>query len=329
MSTPQPSSRKRPVKPREQGPAGIERALGHGRLDVRRQVARLPPRLGAGERQVGERLGIGLGGELEVDLERLEVAHHLGHLPGVAGGAEGGALVLDAVGDGGDPPVRLLHPLVGGIGVGEQHVALDQRLGELLLQGGEEPHLPLDVGLGIDHLVLAAEARELLAQVAQVRLGLVEVDLGEADRVGARLLGQVVHERGRLLQDRPGDRLRVLRGEGGGAHLDDAGMVLVAHAHHPPPVRQQILDRGALAEREDPVLGLAVVDGAQVDLAVDRRDDLLAADVLEEDVGLRGAAAAADAGDGAEDPRRRRPGLLRADREGDVGMVLVLGAEVE
>ena len=163
-----------------------------------------------------------------------------------------------------------------------------------------------------------------------MRLGLVEVDLGEADGVGARLLGQVVHQRGRLLQDRPGDRPGVLGGEGGGAHLDDAGVVLVAHVHHPAPVREQILDRGVLAEREDPVVGLAVVDAR-----AGRSRASIAATISwlrmysKRMSGSDGAAAAADAGDGAEEPRRRRAGLLRADREGHVGMVLVLGAEVE
>jgi hypothetical protein len=58
-------------------------------------------------------------------------------------------------------------------------------------------------------------------------------------------------------------------------------------------VREQRLDRGIVAEGEDRVALGAVVEAAQVEFGVDRLDDLLAADVFVEDVGIRGGAGAA------------------------------------
>ena len=95
----------------------------------------------------------------------------------------------------------------------------------------------------------------------------------------------------------------------------------------------QRLDRRVVAEGEDrvavvPAAARAVPDRAQVELGVDGGDDLLAADVLVEDVGVRGGAAA-DLGQRPEQAGGRPSRLLGADREGDLGMVLVGGAGVE
>ena len=72
-----------------------------------------------------------------------------------------------------------------------------------------------------------------------------------------------------------------------------------------------------------------VVDGAQVELGVDLLDDLLAADVLEEDVGVRGASREPIWVSAPSSPAAAEAGLLGADREGDLGMVLVGGAGLE
>ena len=115
---PQPSSRNRPVRPASSAAPRVERGRRQRRAHVRRQVARLPPRLGAGGGEAGQRLGVGGVGELEVDGELLVAADHLGQRAGDAGDPEGGALVLDALGDRGDPAVGLDHPLVALAGVG-------------------------------------------------------------------------------------------------------------------------------------------------------------------------------------------------------------------
>ena len=99
------------------------------------------------------------------------------------------------------------------------------------------------------------------------------------------------------------------------------------------PLAVQRLDRRVVAEGEDRVAVLpaaagAVPDRPEVELGVDRGDDLLAADVVVEDGGVRGAAAA-DLGQRPEQPGARRGDLLGADREGDLGMVLVGGAGEE
>ena len=117
-------------------------------------------------------------------------------------------------GDRVDPAVGLDHPLVALGGVGGEHVAVDERLGELGLQRRQQPHLPGDVGRGIDDVVGAAEVGEALAHVAEIGLGLVELLAGEADRIVARLLGEVVHQRARLREDRLDDRMGILGGEG-------------------------------------------------------------------------------------------------------------------
>ena len=164
---------------------------------------------------------------------------------------------------------------------------------------------------------------------SQVRLGLGELLAGEADRVLARLLGELVHQRAALGEDRLGDRGGVLGGEGVGADLDDAGVGVEVDRDHPPPVGDQRLDRGVVAEGEDEVARRrAVVDRAQVELGVDRLDDLLAADVVEEDVGVGGGPPPTWVS-APRMPAAARADLLGADREGGLGVILVGGAGVE
>ena len=230
--------------------------------------------------------------------------------------------------DGGDPPVGLDHPLVLVADEGEQHVALDQRLGELGLQRVQEARLAGHVARGIDDAVLAAEFREALAHHAQVLLGFGELFLGEADRVGARLVGQLVHQLARFDEDRLRDRRGVLGVKAWARTWMMPGAGLEGDVDHAPPVREQILDRRVGAQGEDRIARRSGVDRAQVELGVDRLDDALAAHVFEQDVGVRGAAGA-DRGDRPEQPGGRRAGLFRADREGDLGMIVVGGAGVE
>ena len=116
--------------------------------------------------------------------------------------------------------------------------------------------------------------------------------------------------------------------EGAGDDVDDAGGAVVVHVDHAMPGAQQLLDGRVRAEGEERVVLGGVVDRAQVEIGVDILDDALAADVFVEDVGIRGGARA-DLGERAEQPRRGRGGLLGADREGDLGMILVGGAGVE
>ena len=67
-----------------------------------------------------------------------------------------------------------------------------------------------------------------------------------------------------------------------------------------------------------------VVDRPEVEPRVDRGDHLLAADVVEEDVGV-GGGAAADLGQRPEDAGRGAADLLRAHGEGGRRVVLVGG----
>ena len=76
-----------------------------------------------------------------------------------------------------------------------QHVAVDQRLGELLVQRVQEPALARHVAGGVDDVVGAAEVGEFLADVAQMRLRLGKFVAGKAHRVLARLVGELVHQR--------------------------------------------------------------------------------------------------------------------------------------
>ncbi len=71
-----------------------------------------------------------------------------------------------------------------------------------------------------------------------------------------------------------------------------------------------------------------VPDRPEVKLGVDRLHDLLATDVLEQDVGV-GGSTLADRSQCTEEPGGGRADLLGADREGDLGMVLVGGARIE
>ena len=65
-----------------------------------------------------------------------------------------------------------------------------------------------------------------------------------------RLVGELVHHLARFGEDLLGDGVGVLGGEGVDPHLDDAGVGEIDR-DHPPPVGEQMLDRGVLAERED------------------------------------------------------------------------------
>ncbi len=121
----------------------------------------------------------------------------------------------------------------------------------------------------------------------QLRFGLGEIRAGVADRVVARLLRQPVHQRGALRKDCLGYGLGIRGREGIGTHMDDAAARLVAHVHHAPPVGKQILNRCFSAQGEYRVALGTVVERTQVEIAVDCRDDLLAPDELEQDVGIR------------------------------------------
>ena len=124
------------------------------------------------------------------------------------------------------------------------------------------PTWPLHVAGGIDDAVLAAEVGELLAHLAQLVLGQPQLLAGELDRVLMRLVGELVDHLARFGEDLLGDGVGVLGGEGVHPHLDDAGVGEVDR-DHPPPVGEQILDRGVLAEREPDVLGVAVVTSSR------------------------------------------------------------------
>jgi hypothetical protein len=71
-------------------------------------------------------------------------------------------------------------------------------------------------------------------------------------------------------------------------------------------VGDEVLDRGVLAEGEPGIALGGVEDRAQVEPRVDRLDDLLAADEVVEDVGVR-RAPRADLGDRAEQPAAAEP----------------------
>ncbi len=119
--------------------------------------------------------------------------------------AEIGALLLDPLGDRLDPAVGLDDALVAVGGVAQQHVALDQRLGELARERVDQPHLSRHVRRRVDDAVLAAEIGEPHAIRRQARLGLAEILGGVADRVAPRLFGQAVHQIARFRQDGRGD----------------------------------------------------------------------------------------------------------------------------
>ena len=229
-----------------------------------------------------------------------------------------------------DAAVGLDHPLVALGGVGREHVALDQRLGELGLQRARAaPSAPATSAEG--STMLWSRRKSASRSRTARRFASASASSSRAKRTASsRACSEsCVHQRARLsARIARGDRLGVLGREGVGAHVDDAGGAVVADLDHAPPVAEQRLDRGRVAEGEDRVALGAVVDRAQVELGVDRLDDLLAADVLEEDVGVRGGAGA-DLGQRPEQPGRRRAELLGADREGDLGMVLVGGAGPE
>lgn len=72
--------------------------------------------------------------------------------------------------------------------------------------------------------------------------------------------------------------------------------------------KETSFDRGVGAEGEDRIRLGAIVDRAQVEFAVDDLHDALAADVFEQDVGVRGRAGA-EVGDRPEQPGRRRGAL--------------------
>ena len=234
-----------------------------------------------------------------------------------------------------DPAVGLHHPLVALAGVARQHVAVDQRLGELGVQRVQEPALPGDVGRGVDEAVRAAE-------------------VGERRRAPRR--GAPRPRRARRGRSAPRPRAPARRAAFTSA-LDSAriasAIACASSGVKARAVTSMIPAVGVVGDRRpcaatarcsasivgssprvktgspsSPAAAGAVPDRPEVELGVDRGDDLLAADVLVEDGGVRGGAAA-DLGQRAEQPGGRRGDLLGADREGDLGVVLVGGAGEE
>ena len=222
---PQPRIRNSRTRPASSDPPRIERLLGRGRQRraARGSATAAAPRPGGGQRR--QRLGVGGAGELEVDLELLVAADHVGERGLGARGAERGALGLDALVDRVDPPLGLDHPLV--VVADEARAAGRARPSPWRARPAARERAPSGrrrrrsgrrAGSRGGSRRAARAGSRSLASISASSLA------GEAHRVLARLLGQPVHQRAALREDRPGDRGRVLGGEGVGADVDDAGV---------------------------------------------------------------------------------------------------------